>query len=66
MKVYCVNCYWIRRLWKGAFVCDAPENQIKNDTFFCIEQTPIDIPENLNKNNDCSWYKARPEGMHPV
>lgn len=59
MKVYCYNCKHYRTGFSDREYhnCLAPEN-INTDSFYKPGGMSHDAPE-LNKNNDCKWWKKR-------
>ena len=55
-KVYCVRCRWFhgRDMWDQ---CWHPDNHI--DTYRRPKEKLKNEPEDLNKDNDCSWYEPK-------
>ena len=50
MKVYCEDCEY---LLEDALLCKAPENRF--DSWHTSKHRHV--PMELNKNNDCKWWK---------
>lgn len=59
MKVYCKDCKYLIE-WSIALLdksCNN-SNNIK-DNFYQPKYTMSLHPSEINKNNDCKWYKAK-------
>ena len=60
MKVYCRDCKYLVGSWSK---CDYPDNIVSRDyKWFSpdLKGTKHDnVPQNLNKNNDCKWYEPK-------
>jgi len=63
MKVYCKDCKYLGGSWPR---CDYPDNIVLRD---CSWYSPDEdkkgtkhdnVPQNLNKNNDCKWFVPKP------
>ena len=63
MKVYCEECKYLRSFCfymgpkEGPGIshnCDAPQNIIDS---WLMKNSGKRNPEDINKNNTCSWYK---------
>jgi uncharacterized OB-fold protein len=61
-KVYCKDCDNIF-FSRSQYVCNSYHNttEVKRDNWFTIEpiETYIQIPSEINKNNDCKWFKEK-------
>jgi len=65
-KVYCNNCLLLFN--NSSYICNADENIkiiIREDNWFDEDKEIFYIrkPEEINKNNNCKWYKPNPVGM---
>ena len=60
-KVYCNTCTYIRVPFDdyGIYSCKAPENMVVVDSFYSPVEQPRDLPKEINKDNNCPWYKER-------
>jgi hypothetical protein len=63
-KVYCNTCTYLKGYVKDWDVtykhsCAAPSNIKIRDTYYCQEEEIIAHPKEINKYNNCPWYKER-------
>ena len=59
--IYCKNCRYLN-LYTGAmgecsYYCHTPKNIITKHNAITEWRTEKDMPEGLNYDNNCSWYK---------
>lgn len=58
MKVYCDNCeHLYQEPTKVFYECHNKKNEIVKDNWFNKQRYREKKPSELNKNNDCKWYK---------
>ena len=59
MKIYCINCEFLRGLYNSEHQCLAPENLQYRANWLKVTEEPKKEPQAINKHNDCQWFKEK-------
>jgi hypothetical protein len=62
MKIFCYTCKHLHLDAWNEYRCSSPKN--KKDIWLQPNFEWAERPENINKNNDCSWFEEDNGGMN--
>jgi len=71
-RVYCKNCRFFEKVDVdepfSMHYCNYPKNKktiVRRNWYSWTEENISDMPQNINANNDCKWFKPKNDNEKP-